>query len=407
MRVLSFGIWLLVFLAGLYGVYQRLATGHQLMGYTSYLPWGLGVALYIFFIGLSAGSFLLSSLIYVFSLHRLERVGKLALFTALVTLVAALLTIWFDIGHMERFWEIYVMPNWTSPMAWMVWLYTAYIILVTVEFWFAIRGDLVEWSTRLGIRGWLASVLTLGRRDASPRALGFDRRMLTILGALGVPLAIAFHGGVGALFAVVGARPFWNTSLYPLAFIVGALASGGALLTFVVAFFWPERDTEEHRETVTFLGRITLGLLLLYLLFEWAEFSIPLYAGIPRHSMPFWTVLFGPYWWVFWGLHLGIGALLPIVLLLWRPRSPLWVGAASGLVALTFATVRLNIVIPGLVLPQLEGLENAYIDPRLSYYYFPTLAEWALNLFPAALAVAIFYLGYRYLPLITPAQKEA
>lgn len=406
MRILAAGVWAAAFLAGLYGVYLRLFSGHELMGYSSYVPWGLGVALYIFFIGLSAGSFLLSSLVYVFGLQRLERVGKLALFTALTTLVAALLTIWFDIGHMERFWEIYLTPSWTSPMTWMVWLYSAYILLVSVEFWFAIRADLVEWSRRPGLQGWLASLLTLGRRSISPGSLKRDRLMLTVLGSLGIPLAIAFHGGVGALFAVVGARPFWNTSLFPLAFIVGALASGGALLAFIAAFFWPDRGTGEHRDLVRLLGRMTLGLLLVYLLFEWAEFSIPLYAGIPQHATPFLTALFGPYWWVFWGLHLAAGALLPVGLLVWRPSSPRWVGIASGLVAVAFLGVRLNIVIPGLVLPQLEGLESAYIDPRLDYQYFPTLAEWLLNLFPAVLAVGFFYLGYRYLPLITPTHKE-
>lgn len=35
-----------------------------------------------------------------------------------------------------------------------------------------------------------------------------DMKVLRILGTIGVPLAVAFHGSVGALFGVVGARPY-------------------------------------------------------------------------------------------------------------------------------------------------------------------------------------------------------
>ncbi len=80
-------VWLAALAAGLVGVSQRLLTGHELSNYTSSIPWGLWIAAYVYFVGLSAGSFLLSSMIYVFGLRRLEPIGKLALFTALVSLV--------------------------------------------------------------------------------------------------------------------------------------------------------------------------------------------------------------------------------------------------------------------------------------------------------------------------------
>jgi molybdopterin-containing oxidoreductase family membrane subunit len=56
-----------------------------------------------------------------------------------------------------------------------------------------------------------------------------------------------------------------------------------------------------------------------------------------------------------------------------------------------FLAVRLNLVIPSQVQPQLEGLVNAYRDRRLSYSYFPTLFEWSVVAFSVALAIAIAY----------------
>ncbi|HEU4758889.1 MAG TPA: NrfD/PsrC family molybdoenzyme membrane anchor subunit [Dehalococcoidia bacterium] len=403
-------VWLAALAVGFVGVAQRLLTGHEMAGYTSSIPWGLWVAAYVYFVGLSAGAFLLSALIYVFGLRRLEPIGKLALFTALVSLIAALLTIWLDLGHMERFYNVFTRGNPVSMMAWMVWLYSAYFVVLTAELWFAIRGDLVEWTADPGPKGRFASLLlgrlgdAFGQRPRVAVAAAYDRagdmRVVRTLGAIGVPLAIAFHGGVGALFGVVGARGFWNAPLYPLLFIVGALVSGGGLLTFITAFFWPNRGTKEHKDMVTYLGQITLALLAVYLIMVWAEYSITWYADIPAASRPLYQVLGGPYPWVFWVFQVALGAAVPIAMMTLRPRSVPWVGIASFLIAATFLATRLNIVIPGLIEPQLKGLDTAYTDGRLNYHYFPSLMEWLVFIFIGAFASGLFYAGFRALPLV-------
>src|SRR3990167_7936851 len=115
-------LWIALLVLGLIGVRERLLFEHRLANYGSYVPWGLGVAAYIYFIGLSAGAFLISSLVYVLGVKRLEPIGKLALLIALITLLMAMVCIWLDIGHMERAWKIWLSPNFNSMMAWMVWL---------------------------------------------------------------------------------------------------------------------------------------------------------------------------------------------------------------------------------------------------------------------------------------------
>lgn len=407
MKKTLWGVWAVVFAAGLIGVIQRLVSGHQFTAYGSYVPWGLWVAVYIYFVGLSAGAFLISTVIYVFGVKKLEPVGRLALFTALVTLLMALLSIWFDLGHMSRFWRVYTRGAWMSMMAWMVWLYTAYFLLLLVETWFAIRADLGRKAAVPGAMGLLARILSLGRRDVSDAALARDRRAVRLLAMLGVPLATAFHGGVGALFGVVGARLFWHASIYPLLFLASALASGSALLTFVAAFWGPGRGTREHRELVTLLATVALGLLLVDVLFEFAEFSISLYATIPAAVKGFLIVLFGPYWWVFWIVHLGLGVLVPIVILATKRQQPQWAGVGGFLIAATFISVRLNIIIPGLAYPELQGLERAYLGSRLSFQYFPSLLEWQVSAFVASLGIALFALGLRLLPIVPTRGREA
>lgn len=399
-------LWAVVFAVGLAGAIERLVSGHELAAYGSYIPWGLWVAVYIYFVGLSAGAFLLSTVVYVFGVKRLEPVGRLALFTALVTLLAALLAIWFDLGHMSRFWRVYTARAWTSMMAWMVWLYTAYFLLVLAELWFALRADLARRASAPTVAGRAARWLVLGQTDLSAEAVARDGRAVRLLATIGVPLATAFHGGVGALFGVIGARLFWHATIYPLLFLSGALASGSALLTFLAAFWGPGRGTREHRDLVTLLGSITLGLLALDLLIEFAEFSISLYAAIPAAVQGFLLVLFGPYWWVFWIVHIGLGALVPAVILALKRDRPVWAGLAGFLIAATFIGVRLNIVVPGLAYPEIQGLERAYADFRLHFDYFPSLLEWQVAAFVASVGVALFALGLRLLPIVTAHAKE-
>ena len=123
-------LWLAGLVFGGIGVVERFLDGHRLAAYTSYVPWGIWVAAYIYFVGLSVGAFLLASVIYAFGLKRFEQVGRVALVTALVTLVMALLSIWFDLGHLERFFYVFTRPNFRSVMAWMIWMYTAYAVFL-------------------------------------------------------------------------------------------------------------------------------------------------------------------------------------------------------------------------------------------------------------------------------------
>ncbi|RMH11667.1 MAG: hypothetical protein D6701_14705, partial [Gemmatimonadetes bacterium] len=358
---------------------------------------------YIYFVGLSAGAFLLSSLVYVGGVASLQRVARPALLTAAITLGMALLCIWFDLGHMWRFWEIFTRPSFSSLMAWMVWLYSAYFLLILLELWFEMRLDLSLLAREGGRFAGLYRLLSLGySAPADPEGQALERARakstLRILGAIGVPLAIAFHGGVGALFASLSARPYWHTALYPILFLTGALVSGGALLLAVVSFTELGRG-EEGTRTLQTLSRAVVGLLVFDLILEWAEISIPAWYRIGSEYELLKVVLFGQYWYVFWIGHILLGAVIPIVLLLRKPPSASRYGVAGALIAATFLAVRLNLVIPGQVTPQLHGLESAYVDHRLLFSYVPSLFEWSIIAFVVAVGATVFLLARRILPM--------
>jgi molybdopterin-containing oxidoreductase family membrane subunit len=378
MKKLIYILWGIAFILGCIGMYQRLVYGHEPANYGNRVVWGLWVAMYIYFIGLSAGAFLLSSLVYVFKIEMFEKVGKLALITALVTLLCALLSIWVDLGHMWRAYEVITRPNLPrSMMAWMIWLYSAYMILLISETYFAFKIESGKYKGEI---------------------LNKYKNRLRLLATIGIPLAIAFHGGVGALFGVVAANPMWHSALTPIFFLVGAIASGSALFTFIFAFFWQNKKSQYYSDMLKVLSKIVLVAVLFDLLLEWAELSIALWMGTPEHTAGFREMLFGQYWYVFWIFHLFLGVIVPVYLLAFK-KNAVAIGWATFLVMLTFIGVRLNIVIPGLVAEKVHGQALAYIHPRLSYHYFPSMMEWLVGTFIIALGVGLLYLGIKYFNL--------
>jgi len=373
---------------GVWAIAIRAVEGLRVTNLTSHVPWGLWVAFYIYFIGLSAGSFLMSTLIYVFGMSRFESIGRSALFVAIVALVAGLAFIFLDLGHLERFWTVFVNRSPTSVLEWEIHFYLLYGIILLAELWLLMRRDLIRAAEGEGLRALVARLLSFGSHDLSEESAHLDRRAVKILGAIGIPVAIAVHGGTGAIFAVVKARPYWYTGLFPIIFIVSALASGGALLLCITALFSRRKGTADHAELVSQLAKIVGAFLLLDLVLLTSEMLVGLYGGVPDHVATYRVIMFGPFWYVFWFGQMGLGALVPLALIFLKRtgNSPFWLGVAGACIVVGILGVRLNIVIPPLSVPLMPGIDTAYPLGRFSTFAF---TGFSLHLLQGAVAVFV------------------
>ena len=389
---------------GLIALLQRMTQGLILANFTSVLPWGLWLSLYIYFIGLSAGSFLLSTLVYVFGVKRYEPVGRMALFQALVCLVLGLLFILIDLGRPERFFR--TITNWapSSILAWEIMFYLAYIVILLVEIWILLRPDLVQRSKLLQRLHRPREMMTVTTKE---------KRIVKILAIIGIPVAIGVHGGTGMIFAVVKARPFWHTGLFPLIFLISAMVSGGALLTFLTAFF-SKIEPDRRKEIVRSLAKLTASVLLLDLFVLLIEIIVVLYGDIPHHTHPYNLLLAGPYWWVFWIVQILGGSVVPLIIIFGRRTHDtlVWLGVATMLIFLGVIGVRLNIVIPAQQSTWFGGLPESYHFLKNPTGYFPSLNEWLSSIGILTLGVWGFWVGRKVLPLesevgIEEAEAEA
>lgn len=354
------GIAIAGFLVGLIGLFQRFTGGHTLAAYNTYVPWGIWVAAYATLIGIAGGAFLVAALGYGLRVKSLLPLGRLALLTSLAALAGGLLAIWLDLGHPLRVWKLYVSTNFSSVMGLMAWFYLLFGIVVLV-------------------------LLYLTARTPESSAV----RVLSLLGLL---MVVAFGGAEGALFGVVSAQALWESSLTPVLFLIEGALTGVALVLFLAVAL----NRAEPRAR-TFLRWLTLGFLLGVVLLEWAEYSTVLYAGIPARAESLQLVLSGPYWWVFWLVHLGLGLVVPLILLASGRERPAILATASGLIVATAISTKLNLVIPALVVPEFEGLKTAFTGTGLTFDYFPTAMEWLLTLWIVSAAALVFFLADRFL----------
>jgi len=336
--------------------------------YGSYIPWGLWVAGKIYFVGLAVGSSFLAWIIYAFNIQKLRSLVRPALLISTATMIAGLLVIAFDLGHMWRLYEVFTRPNFSSLLAIVTWLSMAYLIYIV-------------WG--------LLTDLKSGAKSSSG---------LRLMGAIGIFFALMFSGANGAEFATLISNPYWHSTLGPILSIGGALLSGTALVLAAVALF-PSIFEQQDEQNLRILSFTVVGLLLFVLLLEWSEYSVSMWYSRSEEYTLLSSILFGHYWYVFWIVHLLLGSIVPLILLLWKPAQRLAAGFGGALAAVTYIAVRLNHVIPGFITPAMKGLQEAYMDNRLKFTYFPSSNEWAVFAFCVAVGVALFYIVSRFLPL--------
>lgn len=390
---------------GIGAIIYRLIEGMKVTWLTSNFPWGMWISYYIYFIGLSAGSFLFSTLIYVFGRRELEKAGRLALFSAFFALVVGLLFIWMDLGHPWRFLYVFTHWNYTSVLAWEILFYLGYIAVVLAELWYLMRADLalMRDESRAGKRAFYGA-LALGWKNpttegARERSRQGTVRAATVLGVIGIPLAIGVHGGTGAVFAVVKARPHWYSAIFPIIFLASALVSGAGLMTFLYAFLGDKGESDYPRIVRSLADWLILFLAIDIILII-AEFLVTVYGNIPEPIAIWKEMILGPYWFVFWVGQIGLAMFVPILIYLFKRNSATWLGIGGLSVVMGIVAVRLNLVIPAFAAPPVPLLDKAFHDARFVFSYFPSLTEWVTSLGLISVVAFFFLLFYRLFPMV-------
>jgi molybdopterin-containing oxidoreductase family membrane subunit len=366
-------LWGIALAAGLYGIAMKFSTAERLAGYGSYVPWGLWIAVYFHLIGIAGGAFAVSVIGYYLNIDGFRKSLRITLLVSAISIFCGLFSVWLDLGQPFRAMNVMLYPNFGSMMAFNAWMYNVFLVTVVGIFFLSLNK--VRQTDMNDKSGWLIPLLSLG-----------------------FMLSIAYPSQSGAFFGVVDAKPFWNSPLLWLLFLGSAITSGAAVLLLVFIFIFFDSFQIDH-QPFRMLRYTIIGGMIFYFICEFAEFSLVFWSPNSDIREAVQLVMFGPFWWVFWWVHLG-GAILAFFLLQFG-RNYQSAGTGALLVAVTFISARLNILIPGQAVPQLKGLQDAFHHSRLRFDYHPSVNEYLVALFVAAAAVGLMVAGIKILSRYT------
>jgi molybdopterin-containing oxidoreductase family membrane subunit len=165
-----------------WGVAEYLIHSHHAYNVTREHPWGLLIAMYIFFVVSSTGLCIVGSLGDVFGFQDYMAMSKRAILGSIVTILAGFAVIAFEIGHPVTMLIYNVLsPGLTSAIWWMGTLYGLYLTFMIIEFIFLMRNDM---------------------------------KNARIFGLTGLLVGLAAHSNLGGVFGFLNARIISNGVFY-------------------------------------------------------------------------------------------------------------------------------------------------------------------------------------------------
>lgn len=285
--------------------------------------WGLKVVGYLFLAGLGSGAFAAAAGLDWQTNGQTRDLTNIGAWVGLLGVgLGALLLLW-DLGIPRRFFRL--VGNKSSPIS-------AGTVILTV----------------LLVLAAITIIVNLLSVSISPGAY----RILMVLAAL---FALATSIYVGFLLAVVKCRPFWNTPLLPLLFVVSSLSTGVSALTLVGSAAGGMRVPATSAELVASGEMLLLGLEFVMVAFYVATME----NSLPQARVAVGRLLRGDLAAVFWLGVVVLGLLLPLALMAAGAVPP---SSAAVLVLIGGFSLRLSVLSAGArsLLPG-EAQEAAFV----------------------------------------------
>lgn len=307
------------------------------------IPLATNISTYFFLTGISAASFLISTLAYVFGLERFKAAGRIGAVIAPIVLVIAPLFLIIDLEQPLRFINLLYMFNFRSPVTWGTFLLTLYPINCLIYLYFIFRAE-----------GPGASQLT-------GAAVARSKRWMKFFGSLGIPLAIMVHGYTGFIVGMGQGRAMWNVSLMPMYFLISAMVSGTALLILLCILKQKLLDNNAtvlkyfpaiSNAVIYDLGKLLAGFIVLDFLFVISEVLV-LTSSRPDDFAAAMLLLQGSFAPLFVGVEVLLGLFAPLLILA-MPRinkNEAALSAAAILVLIGVYAMRYVTVVGGQMIP--------------------------------------------------------
>ncbi|MEE8418505.1 MAG: NrfD/PsrC family molybdoenzyme membrane anchor subunit, partial [Dehalococcoidales bacterium] len=319
------------------------------------------------------------------------------LITVAAISVGALMPI-IDLGRPDRVVNMVLFGRFQSPLMWDIISITSYLAGSLIYLYLPLIPDFALMRDRLSERG----VSVIKRKFYTFLAVGWQntkqqqQRLEKAIGIMAItiiPIAISVHTVVSYVFSMT-LRPGWNSTVFGIYFVIGAIFSGIATILIVMAIFrklyhLEEYITEKHFRNLSYL---LLTSLFLYFYLTIGEYITIGYKMETEEKHLLESLLIGKNALGFW-FFVVAGLVVPAFLLIIRRGSLIpRIITAAILINVAMWVKRFIIVIPSIQVPLMPFEFGAYT---------PTWVEWSITAAAFAAFALIFVVFAKVFPLIS------
>jgi Fe-S-cluster-containing dehydrogenase component/Ni/Fe-hydrogenase subunit HybB-like protein len=393
--------WLLFLMAvlgwALFAYYQQLRYGLIVTNLRDRISWGLYIASFVFFIGISHAGTLLSAILRVTKAHWQMPITRMAEFITGVALMVAALFPAIDMGRPERILNMALFGRWQSPLIWDILAILTYLTGSLIYLYLPLIPDFALCRDRLGPEApfwqrWLFNFASAGWKGTPTQRHQLERAMSVMMIVI-IPVAVSVHTVVSWVFAMSLRDPM-NSTLFGVFFVAGAIFSGIAAIIILMAILRRLLHLEEFvtKTQFIYLGYLlaTMAAIMGYLnISEFLTTGYKMEAGTAFYIQ---ELFIGPFAPLFWFYILG-GILLPILLVMSeRTRTIKGIIAAAILVIVAMWIERYLIIVAGFRVPLMAYLPASYS---------PSWVEWSILAGGFALFALIISIFAKLFPVVS------
>jgi Ni/Fe-hydrogenase subunit HybB-like protein len=363
--------------------------------------WGAYIASFVYWIGVSHSGTFISGVLRLTKAQWRRPVTRIAELMTIISVTIAMLFVFYHLGRVWRWYYLIpypnqreIWPNFRSPLMWDAIAVFTYSTSSAIYLYLPLIPDFALARDRIG--GWrkrLYAMLCLGWKGTQKEweTLNTAIRIIT---PLIVMVRISVHSIVGWDFGMA-LVPGWHSTIIAPYFVIGAVHSGLGMV--VIGLYFVRRTYRleayigpEHFDKMGKLLIVTT-LSLAYLYF--AEQLTVWYGQIPDHVAILHAIVAGVYAAPFWTMLVLIYVipLCTVTMPAFR-RWPLGMMLVGIGINLGMYIERMLILVPPLA------------RPRLTYNwssYFPSWGELTMLLGLLALAIFLYLLAIKFVPIIS------
>jgi Ni/Fe-hydrogenase subunit HybB-like protein len=377
-------VWLsfliVVIAVGVYSYSTQWRDGLIVTNMRDRISWGLYISAFVFFVGISHAGTLISAILRASKARWRAPVTRVAEFITAFSLIIGALFVVIDMGRPERIFNVYLFGRWQSPIMWDVMAITTYLTASVLYLYSPMIPDLGLFRDRLAdkagpVRNWIYRTLALDW-IGTPSQFKYLTKAITVMMIIIIPIAVSVHTVVSWIFGMT-LRVGWNTTIFGVLFVAGAIFSGIATLVIILAilrkiYHWEEYLTKKH---FVYLGYLLAAFAAVMLYVNISEFVTTGFKLEEAGEFAFRQLFLEDFSVMFWFYIIG-GLITPLVLMVVpRTRTIAGVVVAAILVDVAMFLERYFIVVTGLRVP---------LMPYEPASYFPSIVEWSI--FAAGLA---------------------